>query len=310
MIKDQYKKADLQRLSLISLFNDLWGVGMKILVLGGTRFFGIPMVKKLVECHEVTIATRGRTADSFGSSVSRIILDRSDESSIRQALKGFKYDVIIDKTAYSSNDVRRTLDNISCGKYILMSSSAVYANIRKNTPETDFDAALHSLKWCERADFSYDEVKRQAEACIAQHYSGQNYIAVRYPVVIGEHDYTKRLEFYVEHIMHGKPMNVNNMNSRISFIHETEAGEFLADLVGSDITGAVNGCCCGDISQAEIIAYIEHKTGKNAIIERSGDDAPYNGYPEFSTLNTAKAAYPFTEVHERFSETIDHILNR
>lgn len=283
---------------------------MKILVLGGTRFFGVPMVKRLAQCHEVTIATRGITADSFGNSVSRIILERSDESSIREALKGAEFDVIIDKTAYSSNDVSRVLDNVICGKYILMSSSAVYESIRKNTPETDFDAALHPLKWCERADFSYDEVKRQAEACIAQHYLGQNYIAVRYPVVIGEHDYTKRLEFYVKHIIHGKPMNVNNMNSHISFIHEIEAGEFLADLVESKITGAVNGCCRGDISPAEIIAYIERKTGKKAIIEQLGDDAPYNSYPEFATLDITKAADHFTEVHDRFYETIDYILNR
>lgn len=34
---------------------------MKILVIGGTKFFGIPMVNALLESgHEVTIATRGR----------------------------------------------------------------------------------------------------------------------------------------------------------------------------------------------------------------------------------------------------------
>ena len=46
---------------------------MKILVLGGTRFFGVHLVCALLEDgHEVTIATRGRTPDSFGSQVSRI----------------------------------------------------------------------------------------------------------------------------------------------------------------------------------------------------------------------------------------------
>jgi len=42
---------------------------MKILVLGGTRFFGIHMVNDLIEKgHEVTIATRGITPDYFGDS--------------------------------------------------------------------------------------------------------------------------------------------------------------------------------------------------------------------------------------------------
>ena len=43
---------------------------MKILVLGGTRFFGIPMVEELIQQgHEVTIATRQTTNESlfFGS---------------------------------------------------------------------------------------------------------------------------------------------------------------------------------------------------------------------------------------------------
>ena len=33
---------------------------MNVLVVGGTRFFGIPMVEKLIaDGHDVTIATRG-----------------------------------------------------------------------------------------------------------------------------------------------------------------------------------------------------------------------------------------------------------
>ncbi len=46
---------------------------MKILVLGGTRFFGIHMVKDLIsKGHDVTIATRGKTKDEFGDAVSRL----------------------------------------------------------------------------------------------------------------------------------------------------------------------------------------------------------------------------------------------
>ena len=47
---------------------------MNILVIGGTRFFGIPMVDKLLEAgHDVTIATRGLSPDSFGGRVKRIV---------------------------------------------------------------------------------------------------------------------------------------------------------------------------------------------------------------------------------------------
>ncbi|MGR4032399.1 NAD-dependent epimerase/dehydratase family protein, partial [Bacillus sp. ZZQ-131] len=51
----------------------------KVLVLGGTRFFGKHLVEYLLQAgHDVTIATRGVTEDSFGSAVKRIIVDRED----------------------------------------------------------------------------------------------------------------------------------------------------------------------------------------------------------------------------------------
>lgn len=92
---------------------------MNILVIGGTRFFGIPMVNELLEKeHDVTIATRGKTSDSFGSRVRRLVLQRTDEESVKAALKGTHYDVIIDKIAYCSNDIRYVMEQADCGKYI------------------------------------------------------------------------------------------------------------------------------------------------------------------------------------------------
>lgn len=74
---------------------------MKILVIGGTRYFGIHMVNKLLEQgHEVTIATRGKTPDSYGDKVERITIQRTNEESMREALQGKHFDVVIDKIAY------------------------------------------------------------------------------------------------------------------------------------------------------------------------------------------------------------------
>ena len=79
---------------------------MKILVIGGTRFFGIHMVNELLRNgHAVTIASRGKTKDDFGDKVSRIILQRTDADSIKNALNNQHFDVVIDKIAYCSNDI-------------------------------------------------------------------------------------------------------------------------------------------------------------------------------------------------------------
>lgn len=285
---------------------------MNILIIGGTRYFGIPMTNALIaKGHNITIATRGKTSDSYGDSVSRIIFDRADENSIITSFCEKYYDVIIDKIAYSSNDVKRLSDHVRCGKYILMSSSAVYEDIHFDTLECDFSAEDYPLKWCERADDDYAEVKRQAECALLQHYPEQRYIAVRYPVVIGSNDYTKRLYFYIECIQNGSPMFIDDIDSGISFIHEIDAGLFLSHIVDKEISGAVNACSDGYISIREIITYIEEKLGKKAILAPNGISAPYNGYPEFATLNTNKAkqtGFSFSNIKDMCFETIDHYI--
>ncbi len=262
---------------------------MKILVIGGTRFFGIPMVKELLEKgHDVTIATRGRTADTYGDKVKRIILERTDESSIKETLGGIHYDVVIDKIAYCSNDIKYLMDVIDCDKYIYMSSTAVYEPKHIDTVESDFDGMSKELIWCNRDAFPYDEVKRQAECALRQKYSDKNWIAVRYPVVLGEDDYTGRLLFYVEHVMKEIPMYIDNLDYQMGYIRSDEAGKFMAFLVDKDVSGAINGAAQGTISLKEMIDYIEKKTGVKAILDANGESAPYNGEVEFS-INTEKA---------------------
>lgn len=284
---------------------------MNILIIGGTRFFGIPMVEELLNAgHHVTIATRGLSADSFGSSVQRIILDRTDAQSVRDALPGRHFDVIIDKLAYCSNDIKSVMDTADFDQYIQMSTTAVYEPKHINTVESDFDALSKELIWCGRPDFPYAEIKRQAECALWQKYPDRNWIAVRYPFVIGKDDYTKRLLFYVEHVMKSIPMFIDNLDCRMGFIRSDEAGKFLAFLAGKDFRGAVNGASEGTISVREILDFVEQKTGKKAIIEASGDPAPYNGEPEYS-INTDKAnalGFRFSRLRDWIYDLLDYYI--
>ena len=235
---------------------------MKILVIGGTRFFGIHMVEELLKAgHEVTIATRGIAKDYYGKRVGRIILERTNEESMKNALKDKHFDVVIDKIAYCSNDIKYAMDAINCDKYIYMSSTSIYEPKHMNTQESDFDVNKKEVVWCDRMAFSYDEIKRQAEYALWQKYSDKNWIAVRYPFAIGKDDYTKRLRFYVEHTMKSIPMNIDNLDCQMGFICSDEAGKFIAFLVDKDFSGAINGSAEGTISLREIITYVEQKTG-------------------------------------------------
>ena len=286
---------------------------MNILVIGGTRFFGIPMINDLLELgHTVTIATRGNVKDSYENRVSRIILDRTNPESMKAALAGKKFDVVIDKIAYCSRDIKYAFDVLDCEKYILISSTSVYSPKHWNTVEDDFNAFNKKLIWCSRGDFAYEETKKQAECALWQVYKNTNSIAVRYPYVLGEDDYTNRLLFYIEHTMNEKPMKIDNMNHQMSFIRSDEAGRFISYLVDKEYTGALNGSSEGTISIGEILDYVEQRIGKKAILSSDGEEAPYNCEPEYS-INTDRAknlGFQFTQLKDWIYELIDFYINQ
>ncbi len=284
---------------------------MRVLVIGGTRFFGIHTVNALLEQgHDVTLAIRGNTKNVFGDKVSYICIERTNPESMCDALSKQHFDVVIDKLAYCSNDVKYALDVLDCDKYIMMSSTAVYEPKHIDTKEDDFNPLSEPFKWCGRFDYPYDEIKRQAERALWQSYNDKKFIAVRYPFVVGKDDYTKRLLFYVEHTIKGIPMNIDNIDCQMGYIDSKEAGDFMAYLVNSEYTGAVNGCSYGTISLREIIEYVERKCNVKAILSANGDNAPYNGEVEYS-INTHLAkslGYEFSNLNDWIYDLIANYI--
>ena len=86
----------------------LAGPGVKILVMGGTRFVGRPLVELLREAgHELTLFTRGRQPLPEG--VEHLVGDRAEESGLA-LLEGRRFDVIVDSSGRSQEDSRRVVE--------------------------------------------------------------------------------------------------------------------------------------------------------------------------------------------------------
>jgi len=286
---------------------------MKALILGGTKFMGVHLVNELLAAgHDVTIATRGKTPDPFGDKVARLTIDRRDPESLRSAFKGRHYDVTVDNIAFSSNDIKHLLDVLHTSKYILTSTVSVYFdNFHMKMREDEVDTTALPLKWLNYEDTTYDEAKRQAEAALFQAYQNQPSAAVRFPYIFGEDDYTKRLYFYVENIVLGRPMHIDNLASRISFINSQEAGQFLAHAATGPVNGYVNAGSNGTISIEEIIRYAEKRASKKAIIKEDGTPATLNSVPSFG-LDTSKAAatgFRFKDIESWVYPLIDQWIN-
>ncbi|MES5891354.1 MULTISPECIES: NAD-dependent epimerase/dehydratase family protein [Bacillus cereus group] len=285
----------------------------KVLVLGGTRFFGKHLVEVLLQAgHNVTIATRGVTEDSFGSAVKRLIVDREDEELLKERLEDKSYDIVYDNLCYSSNTAKIVCEVLKgkTKKYIMTSSMAVYEPAL-GLLEENFNPYEYTITYGGRNDFNYSEGKRLAEAVLFQHATFP-VVAVRFPVVIGENDYTKRLQFYVEHVMKQEPIFVDHVDGKLSFIHEKEAGEFLAWCGMESIEGPINACSNGVISMGEVICFIEENSGTKALIQEAGENiAPYNEITN-CTLHNRKArelGFPFRELNTEIKNVLQYYIN-
>lgn len=275
--------------------NLLRGLTMRsILVLGGTRFFGKRLVQRLLEDEDtqVTILTRGQTADEFGDAVTRLTADRSDTEALTAAVGGSHFDVVYDNICYSPDDAAAAAGIFAetAGRYILTSSLSVYDPGPEMLDEADFDPGSYPVRLGPKENFSYQEGKRLAEAILLNQ-TAFPAAAVRFPIVLGTDDYTRRLHFHIEQITAGRPVGIPDPEALISFIRSDEAADFLYRLGFSSLTGPVNACSDGAIAIREIISLIEAVTGRQAITPRQAADKDMSPFGITGSwhMNTAKA---------------------
>jgi nucleoside-diphosphate-sugar epimerase len=112
------------------------------MVIGGTRFVGLRLVKILAEYgHDITLLNRGKTQVDLPSGVKRLYADRRNPTEISQVLKSQDFEMVCDMTGYQLKNLEPVVvalrDRI--GHYIFQSTCAVYAPseqfpIRENFP--------------------------------------------------------------------------------------------------------------------------------------------------------------------------------
>ncbi|GJM82583.1 hypothetical protein HMSSN139_50790 [Paenibacillus sp. HMSSN-139] len=208
------------------------GIGNgKILVLGGSRYFGKRLVNLLAGSglHDVTAATRGQTEVRFDAPVTQLRLDRTDENSLREAAAAGPWDIVYDNICYSPDEALAAVRAFKgrVGQYILTSTLSVYQLGKVPLAEADFDPYGYELKLGDKQAFDYGEGKRLAEAALFQQ-ADFPVTALRIPIVLGPDDYTRRLHFHVEHVQQGLPIGVPNLEAAMSFITSAETAKFLA----------------------------------------------------------------------------------
>ena len=83
----------------------------KVLVIGGTRFFGKKAVELLLNNgHDVTIATRGKTPHPFADRARHVILDAQDPSHPGWEEVNEQWDAVFDNVCYTKEEAQTLID--------------------------------------------------------------------------------------------------------------------------------------------------------------------------------------------------------
>lgn len=287
--------------------------GRDILVIGDIKTIEKTLIKKLLSLgNNVTVANKGLSEDVFGVDISRLVMDPAGPKSTKKALAGKHFDVIFDNTAFCSNYTDNILSNVSCDRYVQISSIQTYKDLSMNMQENQFVPEDIELVMCNRRDVNYVEGRRQAEAVLYQKYHNVSAVSVRLPYIMPN----PSLNSYCSNIIQDIPLNITNPDRALTFARDTDVVDFLVWLANQDIKGPVNFASSGFVTVGSIIEYIENKLGKKAIILNDSllPSEPFFKFHENSySLDLGKiisAGYQPVEIESWFWKTLDDSVRR
>ncbi len=187
---------------------------MKVLVIGGTRFIGYHLVRRLLaDGHEVVLFNRGQTPDDLGGHVRRIRGDRNDRQGFKERLSRESFDVVVDMIAFTADDSASAVQTFSgrVGHFFHISTGSVYI-VTKDFPcplrEEDFDREIYPQPAQKDDWWLYGFHKRACEEVLRQAYEKENFpvTILRLPIVNGERDHTLRAYSYFIRLEDGGPL--------------------------------------------------------------------------------------------------------
>jgi nucleoside-diphosphate-sugar epimerase len=252
----------------------------KVLVLGGTQFFGKKAVKKLLDNdHQVTIATRGNTPHPFGDKVNHIILDARDGNH-----NGWKeviaqnWDAVFSNVCYTKEDAQLLIDKFRhlTDHVYFTSSMSVYMGAKDGYTEADFDPTTYQID--PEIEVDYGEGKRQAEAILFNEAPFQ-VTAFRFPIVLDLDDHTKRLHFYVEKALNHQTIYFQNEAHKVNYVKGTQAAGAIVWAIENEKSGIYNVSAKDAVPTKTLMAWIEEVVGHSLTVEYTEEkvtDSPFS----------------------------------
>jgi len=197
--------------------------GVKILVMGGTRFVGKPLVAQLLsEGHQLTLFTRGKNPVPAG--VEHLCGDRSSAEGLA-ALQGRSFDVIVDSSGRPLDDSRAVIERTGAPshRFLYVSSAGVYADselwpLTEDSP-TD-PQSRHSGKLDTEAWLSAEKIP---------------FTSFRPTYIVGAGNYNPVESWFFDRIVHGRTVPLPGDGTTITQLgHVNDLAAAMALSLGVD----------------------------------------------------------------------------
>lgn len=221
---------------------------MKLLVIGGSYFYGRVFVMEAAKAHEITVWNRGTySMEVFGA--------RQIKGDRHERIAGCEedYDAVIDFCAYAPGDVRDTFDLLTgnIGQYIFISTVDVYernpAVVKgEDTPLEERAVAGEAGAYIAGKTALEREL---AEVCGAR---GIPYTVLRPAILYGPFNYAPRESAYIQMLVlnHALP-RFTDAQGRFQFVYVKDAAQAVLACLGNEKAyGQAYNLC-----QDEIITY-------------------------------------------------------
>lgn len=217
---------------------------MNILILGGTQFIGRHIVETLLAAgHQVAILTRGKTADELPAQVERLRGDRDEGAAGLAALAGRSWDVCVDVSGYTAQQVRPSAELLSADvrRYVYISAVSVYGDphdrpVRETQPR--MEPADEDV--IEVNGETYGRLKVTCENIVQALYADRSTI-LRPQIVVGPYDPSGRYTYWLRRAMQGDEMLAPGDGSdHVQVIDVRDLARFARTVIESDIGGVFN----------------------------------------------------------------------
>lgn len=205
------------------------GLYMKVLLIGGTEFFGKLLVRQLLDAgHDLALLTRGnKKPQEFWSDVDYIECDRTHYADFHAKLSGKEFDVVIDNVVMDQGDVRSIIHTFASRPkpphYICCSSVAVYEGAPLLPGGFLEDEASLRVQAGDDWKIVYANGKRTAEQYLKAHHGSMPYTIMRPTVIEGPGDPHKRTWFWMQRILDGGAIVLSTQDKETVYRHVSSA---------------------------------------------------------------------------------------